>query len=391
MRVVITDEVRRMSRSNKTIACEVSGGLDSSAIFAVAEHLRRKNQLAAPGIAAYSLVFPNDSQANEIEYSRAVGQHLRCGMREIPPTYMPYSWYARMADLSREFPGYPNGTMSLGLRQAAHAEGSSAILTGAGGDEWLGLLGSRHYYFEELALKNWRNAYDCFVDDLGTLGLRRAVWSLFRFGFFPLLPKPIQELGRRLRRYGKEDNLWLSSHLQSIMADRREKFKSRELRRLARQGQLAQFHMLNDAYAGLAREMEERMCSSIGLELRSPFNSRAIIEFAFSTPERFRSGGTSTKRMHRLAMKDILPESVVNRRTKADFTGTFRTELDKLGGKTLRQILTRRGGWVKPQSMIDAYDSVQAGRGPGHSCWILWTLVGCDAVIGERDQTYANN
>ena len=48
-RALLFDVVRRLSRASHPVACEVSGGLDSSAIFAVAETLRRQGQLPAPG------------------------------------------------------------------------------------------------------------------------------------------------------------------------------------------------------------------------------------------------------------------------------------------------------------------------------------------------------
>ena len=345
---VLTEQVRRMSRSQKTVAYEVSGGLDSSAIFAVAEHLRRQNRLPAPGIAGYSLVFPDDAEANEIEYSRSVGRHLRCDLREMRPTHLPHSWYMSSASFYREFPGYPNGVMSLGLCQAARAEGSRAILTGVGGDEWLGMPLGGLYYAEELALKNWRNAYNCFINDCNSLGARQSIWWLFRHGIAPLLPDSVKETRHRLRSFmRKEHGHWLSPKMQSIIRDRRGKFNSGELIRMPRRGQRLQFRFLNDAFTGLAREMEERTSSRIGLELRSPFNSKAIIELAFSTPERLRSRGATTKWLHRRAIKDLLPKLVVDRATKAVFMGVFREQLDRMGEDKFKQIVSRRADWMR--------------------------------------------
>ncbi len=46
-RELFFDVVRRMSRSQAPLACEASGGLDSSAILSVAENLRRRRRLLA--------------------------------------------------------------------------------------------------------------------------------------------------------------------------------------------------------------------------------------------------------------------------------------------------------------------------------------------------------
>ena len=56
-RALLFDVVRRLSRSMAPIACEVSGGLDSSAIFAVADSLQRGRQFGAPGLEGYTLDF----------------------------------------------------------------------------------------------------------------------------------------------------------------------------------------------------------------------------------------------------------------------------------------------------------------------------------------------
>ena len=69
-RALLFDVVRRLSRSIHPVACEVSGGLDSSAIFAVAETLRRQGQLPAPALEGYTLDFSGDPDADEIDYCR---------------------------------------------------------------------------------------------------------------------------------------------------------------------------------------------------------------------------------------------------------------------------------------------------------------------------------
>ncbi len=155
-RELLADVVRRMSRSHQAVAYEVSGGLDSSALFAMAEHLRRQQKLPAPAIEAYALDFHDDPNANELDYSRAMGRHLGVPIREISPTVMSVSWYRNWAERYREFPGYPNGIMAIGLREAARQEGCRAIVSGVGGDEWLGMPWTGAYYAEELASRQWR-------------------------------------------------------------------------------------------------------------------------------------------------------------------------------------------------------------------------------------------
>ncbi len=191
-RALLYDVVRRMSRSLQPVACTASGGLDSSAIFAVAEHLRREKLLLAPQIDGYVLDFSGDPDADEMEYARAVGEHLGTSIHEIHPSKEPLSWYRRWARLYREFPGYPNGVMGYDLRKQARERGSKVLLSGIGGDEWLG--GSRSYYAEALAAGNLAEFFACVEWDRQDVGTRRALWWALRHGIFPLLPDGARRL-----------------------------------------------------------------------------------------------------------------------------------------------------------------------------------------------------
>ena len=71
-RSLFTDIVRRMSRSHAPLACEVSGGLDSSAIFGVLADLQRRGDCLAPGLRAYTLNFEGQRDADEVAYARSV-------------------------------------------------------------------------------------------------------------------------------------------------------------------------------------------------------------------------------------------------------------------------------------------------------------------------------
>src|SRR5271157_2663790 len=210
-RRLVTDVVRRMSRSSRPLACEVSGGLDSSAVFALAEHLRRQQRLLAPSLEGYTLAFGNDSDANEMEYARAVGGHLGIEIHEIAPSRMPLSWYRQRAARYRAFPSYPNGAMGLGIRTEAAARGARVLLVGVGGDEWLG--GSRNYYAEAPAARQWSALAACLGADVREAGLGTSLWWAFRYGFIPLLPhgarQGLHAIRARLQRREFQTNAWL--------------------------------------------------------------------------------------------------------------------------------------------------------------------------------------
>ena len=381
-RELFADVVRRMSRSHQPVAYEVSGGLDSSAIFAMAEKLRGQQILPAPAIAGYSLDFHDDPDANELEYSRELTRHLQLPIHEIRPTQMPVSWYREWAGKYREFPGYPNGTMAVGLRSAARQQGSCVVVSGVGGDEWLGMPWTGAYYAEELAAGQWRNAYGCLKDDCRKLGVGEALWWFFRYGLTPLLPEAMKAaLRMALKR--KKRTSWLAPSFHEILEKRRIQFQAIGPPRLNRRGQSTQISILHGAYDALGRELEERLSSSLQLDLRKPFFNEKIVQFAFSTPERFRSKGHTTKWLHRQAMKGLLPDMILNRNTKADFMVAFRRQLDAMKSELMDDIVPRRAAWVQTERAATICKNYRDDEFAGWAEWWVWTLFGCDGVFSD--------
>jgi asparagine synthase (glutamine-hydrolysing) len=381
-RELFTDVVRRMSRSCHPVACEVSGGLDSSAVFAVAENLRRQDRLPAPAIDGYALDFHDDVDANELEYGRAVGRFLGVTIHEISPTTMPTSVYRETASFYRDFPGYPNGIMGLGVREGARARGSRVLLTGIGGDEWVD--GSRTYYAEALAARHWTNLYAHLTVDRREKGLPTALRYLLQYGMYPLLPLAVRGtlrkfiIGSRMGRLNTE--AWLTPNLRRLMNVRRAKYRVAGKDRVRRVGQRVLNFILSDAYSAFARESEERLSSSAGLEIRRPFFDPRMIQFCFATPERLRLRGRIGKAMHRQAMIGLLPETVLSRETKASFMIAFRRHLEDMTEILTEQIPARRCLWIRPTA-VGAYCARQGN--PKYSGWpelMLWTLFTCDAI-----------
>ncbi|MBZ0096749.1 MAG: asparagine synthase (glutamine-hydrolyzing) [Sulfuricella sp.] len=380
-RELFADAVRRMSRSHQPLAIEVSGGLDSSAIFAMAENLRRQQKLPVPAIDGYALDFHDDPDANELEYSRAVGKHLGLQIREIPPTKMPLSWYRDWAGLYREFPGYPNGVMGLGIRAAARDRGSRVLLAGVGGDEWLG--GSQLYYAEGLAARQWGDLYNYFREDVSDEGLWKSLWWFGRFGFAPLLPDSVKGALRKVhdRAEGIDKQAWLTPAMRSVMQGRREKYRCLSTANVRRIGQRGKTLTLLDAYSVWARESEERLSSSAGLELRRPFWDSRLIQFCLTTPERLRSRGRINKALHRRAMIGLLPELVLKRESKADFSITFHRHLHEMREELTQRIPAKRYDWVESRGVATLYKRYE--NHPNHAGWpgwILWALFGCDSL-----------
>jgi len=384
-RELFTDAVRRMSRTHLPLACEVSGGLDSSAVFCMAEHLRRSGKLLAPAVDGFTFAFTDDNDANEIAYARAVGEFLGVPIHESPPSERPLAWYAASARKYREFPGFPNAQMSLGLQQAAAAQ-SRVLLTGEWGDAWL--AGSRSYYAEDIAQGNWRALYGSLRTDASIYGARRAARGLLRHGVFTLLPRGLQTSMRRavqrLRGEQGADTLyWLSTAMQRTVEARREAFRhpARRMRSPVQQGLL---DMLGSAKGCQIMERVDRQATRSGLEMRHPLGDARIVQFAFSTPERLRLRGDRSKYLHVQAMQGLMPQAVLERRTKAEFSVVFHRHLDGMQERLTRTLPREHPDWLDEGGMRRLLDVCLKNRQFGWPLWIFWGIYGCDSVFRDE-------
>ncbi|MBE0621755.1 MAG: hypothetical protein IH605_14270 [Burkholderiales bacterium] len=383
-RELLFDSVRRLSRSHRPVAIEVSGGLDSSAVFCVAERLRRASRLPAPAVEGYTLAFSGDDGADELTCARAVGEYLGVPIHEVPSVSPPLSWYAQRARDYREFPGFPNASMSSGMRQQAAARGSRVALTGEGGDEWLD--GSRAYYADELAQRHWAALYDCFSRDASAFGARQAVRWLVRDGCFALLPPRLQKGLRRLVRAMRGGSTrdacyWLAPRLLEGISVRRGRSLAQNRRQTRNFGQRELFDVLCDAFTAKVTERGEREGAHYGVEVRDPLRNPRIVQFAFSTPARLRLSGDWTKAMHRQALREFMPAAVLERKSKAEFSNPFRAHLDRMQDTLTRRIPQERPDWVDQRGMARLFRVYQSNPQFGWPMWILWAIYACDKSL----------
>lgn len=383
---IFTDCVRRKSRSHLPIAYEVSGGLDSSAVFCVAHKLLRESRLPAQDVVAYTLAFYDEPESNEVAYAKAVGEYIGVNIHEVKPSRLPIEWYREQAHFYQNIPNFPNGAMSTALHQRASSSGHRVLVTGVGGDHFLS--GSQCYYAEELLKGHLDCVIDCLKVDVEALGARRALARLIRQGFAPLLPKPIrafpQSLFSRTLQKSRLHEAWLAQPLRELLRARTNKFASEAQTPVACLGQRYLLAVLNHAFDDWGRELMQRSAARHGLELRHPFFSKNFIEFAFATPERLRSRGTQTKRIHAESLVGILPEVVRLRTSKAAFMAPSVNQLKQLEATLRSEIPRRRPNWLEIDGVQRLWEVFATTPELGWPNWCLLCIFAVDTAMPHR-------
>ena len=382
-RELLTDSVRRLSRSHRPVATEVSGGLDSSAIFCTAEKLRRAGDLCAPNVEGYTLAFTDESAANELQYARAVGQYLGKPIHEVPPTILPLEWYSERARAFPGSPAFPGGVMLQGLRQEAARQGSRVILNGIGGDEWT--CGTRLYYAEELQQRHWSRLYEWFKADVDAYGPAQALRWILGYGILPLLPSRLEKLLRLARQgmneSGPDEFYWLSPAMREEVGSRRDRSSHKRDLKVRRAGQRPQLDLYHAAFRDIGREEDELLSAGLGIENRRPLDTPPLIQFALSTPERLRLRGDVMKHLHILAMRDRMPEIILDRKTKAEFSSVYRLYLDHMQVMITKKIPQDRPDWLDQEGIEQLFRTYKENPELGWPFWILWTIYGCNMLL----------
>lgn len=388
-RELLFDRVRRLSRSHRPVAIEVSGGLDSSAVFCVAEHLRRAGKLPAPAIEGYTIAFSEtDGEAFELDYARAVGKHWGLNIREIPPSKVPLSWFAERARARRGFPGCPNESIAVGLYERVNQQGCRVILTGLGGDQWLGQGMPRVYYSEEFAQGNWRRFHECCKADASIFGMSQVAKWLLRYGMFPLLPPSIQEMLRLSAhkfRKGKENAKdrygWLSPRMREILKSRQRKKLCLGDRHVAFTGQRLLLEILHDAFVAQAMDDNDLFVARFGMESRHPLDDPALVQYAFSAPTRLKLRGDTARFTHIQALNGVMPQVILKRKSKAELSGVFLDYLLQMENVFNDRLPARRAAWIDPQGLEDLYRLYLDNPDICWPMWILWAIYGCDEAL----------
>ena len=382
-RELLTDIIRRLSRSHRPVAYGVSGGLDSSAVFCLAAQLKDADKLPTPGINGHTLAYRGNSDADETVYVKALSDYLGIRVHEVTPSVMPLEWYSDRARKIRDCPGYPVGTGHRALAEQVSKMKGVALLTGAGGDHWL--QGSRLYYAEELALRHWDKLSDCLRADAQAFGMGQAAWWFFRYGIvtlFPDAPKAaFRSLIQKIRTKTTRDASWLSPRLQTILAQRRSRFLSHQdmiPHSINKQNLLKTLYYAFDHYA---TELGERLCAESGVELRHPMRTSKFVQCAFSTPERLRLRGGQQKYIHVKALQKILPQAISQRKDKADFASVVNAYLDQMEDVYTETIPKNRVAWLDHQGMIRLFRLYKKQPELGWQNWALWGIYACDKVL----------
>ncbi len=309
-------------RGGGPIFSELSGGVDSSSIVCLADELMRTGRVPERPLHTISYVFDQATTADERPYIREIEKatrvtphHFREEDHPILSKRPPAGWG----------PDLPTNQISYLARydrvsELMQSHGSRILLSGLGGDQCV--------FAEDLDVP--LELADLWVEGKPTHMLRAAYrWARSRQR--PLLQTlwqgavvPLRPAGWRTRSRQRPIGDWLKPDFLD-----RTDFRDRTLGpgddlgfRLRSRG--FQYSVLRQTMRVFALQK----CVSQGhFEVRYPYLDRRLLEFTLAIPIDQHLRPHETRSVVRRALKGRMPQSVLERRTKAGPTEAFQRAL----------------------------------------------------------------
>ncbi len=302
---MLDDAVRIRLRADVPLALELSGGLDSSTVLALAARHH-------PGrITTYTVKFPEE-RWNEEPYARSVASRYNTDYRVIEPELGGF-WHTITAftELQEEPYHSPNMQTSQVIWSLMRAAGTKVALTGAAGDE---LFAGYARYALKAQMENLRHGRlrhfirNAFNWTERRQPLRGVIGELITaIGLRPLV--------RRIRDNQKIKNISIPTrhyYAASLTKWLREEIVNTQIPYWLRSG--------------------EKNYMGMPFEARCPFLDYRMVEIATRMPITYLIRDGWHKWILRKAMEDSLPADVVWRRVKMGFPYPYERFFSKYRG-----------------------------------------------------------
>lgn len=371
-REIFAEAVRCRMRAIGGVGAHLSGGLDSTAVVGMADLLRREGKVANAPFETFSLLFDHPD-LDERAYIFETVERLGLTANYPPPMPVDFAMCAETVRRYRDFTEYPNGGMWNRVWPAAREKGIRVLLSGIGSDEWMS--GSVYAYADLLRVRQWGTLWRRVRDDSRTLpNLKsRSPYDFFlRNALWPLLPLALRKVARRMRGQPIVPGFISPALARRVALSDRLQAEPRRPAGMSF-GQFALLESFTSGWVAHGVDIFDRSTARFGVEERHPFHDRRLYEFLMAIPDDQRARDFRRKYILRNAMRGLVPDCVLARRDKADFSVLFIQALERIGGERFFDSMAlEAAGWVNRAEFQRMYRQ-RSENYLESNIWPLWT------------------
>lgn len=319
----------------------LSGGLDSSAITATIV-----NKMQIPDVHSFSAVYGKDSEADEsnfIDEFKGIVPNMHYVYPDADRLFAHLDDYVRIQ-------GEPTPTTSPYALYCVLDEASKyvkVILDGQGSDEAI----AGYEYIPGLYYKSLFTHFKwCrLAKEIVQYAKLHKSWRHVKYMVFFLLPSKVR-MKVRVKQRGYVNPAFVAKHKDSVIADKLYGTNTME------EMLIAHFEYKLEHLT----KWGDRDTMAFGVEGRSPFLDKDLVEYSIALKDELKIKGGYTKFILREVMKGIMPEKVRLRVEKKGFAipqdEWFRTEkFQKLVNDVLNSESFAKRGYFKPEEAKKLY------------------------------------
>ncbi len=294
-RSAFLESLRIHLRSDYPVSFLVSGGIDSSSILLGWRYLRDHGLLdrwALGDKPPASIAFSHGGERDETRYAREAAEEAGSLLRIVKPSIDEIWEEIPRIVYHHDEPPYGSSIIAEWFVMREASRDSRVIMSGQGGDEVLAGY-HRYIYYYILHLLRRGRLFKALREAWAFRDLIRERSSHYWFR------RHIEKIARKLKLgdggYSRVKNCSLDFINCMLLRD----IFSEKLERL--------LHNL------------DRDSMAYSIEARVPFLDVKLVELSLTLPGSYKLSGGWTKRLHRDAMRGILPDSIRLRRSKVGF------------------------------------------------------------------------
>ncbi len=310
-RIILTDAIKTQLVSDVPLCTFLSGGIDSSIISSVAcEYYKNKGDI----LSTFSFEYLGNKEnfkdtlfqpeADDM-YARYLADYLGTNHTVLTATTPKLIEYLKEATDARDLPGMADIDSSLLFYCREVKKTHTVALSGECADEIFG--GYPWFYRPEMLNTNF---YPWIHDPFKRVELFRDELVNAKEGF----------------EYLSEEYLKDISTFSKLDDDSEIMLRSRKAT-----------HLSTKYFMTSLLERKDRMSMASGVEVRVPFSDHRVLEHVYNVPWEIKFAGDVEKSLLREAMKDYLPDKILNRK-KSPYPKTH----DPIYEKTVIEMLKQR-------------------------------------------------
>ncbi|MBW2990256.1 asparagine synthase (glutamine-hydrolyzing) [Candidatus Woesearchaeota archaeon] len=336
---LLKDSVRKRLISDVPLGAYLSGGIDSSAVVAMM-NLIRKEEKSNASIRTYSVGFAGGDKVNETEYANQISELFGTTHQEflIEPDVVKLLpriiWHT-------DEPIADSALIPVYLLSESAKKTSTVILTGDGGDEML--AGYNHYRLLKAVHRASRLPLFKTLGPVFTRTIPLKMWDKV-YKHASDMGKPVYERGNMVIKNIKNNKAKAYYELMSVFNDKERKelvnkkfFKKINYAVINKEFfnkkkdylKQVQYYDFKQLLAESFLMKTDRMTMAKSIEARVPLLDHRIVELAFKMPTRHKlKGMNTTKHVFKRAMRKHLPKEILKRK-KQTFHVPVENWLDK--------------------------------------------------------------